>query len=140
MVNEYAVLERKVTMARSYLLDSETFQAGEVYEIQGDPGSYFKIDYMNGVFAWGFRLGSPQNEEALPISMLKNKGTNKQHEVCCLFDIYIRFTFKQISKASGYSSRSLEACIRSCGCVLIVPFARFEAYSAFARGSPSNLV
>jgi hypothetical protein len=52
-------------------LDPETFQAGEVYEIQGDPGSYFKIDYMNGVFAWGFRLGSPQNEEALPISMLK---------------------------------------------------------------------
>ncbi len=71
MINEYAVLERKVTMARSYLLDPETFKAGEVYEIQGDPGSYFKIDYMNGVFAWGFRLGSPQNEEALPISMLK---------------------------------------------------------------------
>jgi hypothetical protein len=71
MVNEYAVLERKVTMARSYLLDPETFKAGEVYEIQGDPGSYFKIDYMNGVFAWGFRLGAPQNEEALPISMLK---------------------------------------------------------------------
>lgn len=29
MVNEYAVLERKVTMARSYLLDPEAFKAGK---------------------------------------------------------------------------------------------------------------
>lgn len=36
-----------------------------------DPGVYFKIDYINGVFAWGYRLGGEKEEEALPISVLK---------------------------------------------------------------------
>lgn len=74
MVNEYAVLERKAVMAKAYLLDSKTFKAGEIYEIDGDPGSFFKIDYLNGVFAWGYRLGGTGQEEALPISMLIQKG------------------------------------------------------------------
>ncbi|MBY6052071.1 YfhH family protein [Cytobacillus firmus] len=71
MVNEFAVLERKVIMAKSYLLNPDDFLPGEIYEIEGDPGVYFKIDYMNGVFAWGFRLNGSKGEEALPISMLK---------------------------------------------------------------------
>ncbi|MBM7704424.1 YfhH family protein [Metabacillus iocasae] len=72
IVNEFAVLERKMVLAKAYLLNPDQFKPGEVYEIQGDPGMYFKIDYMNGIFAWGFRLGNPeQTEEALPISMLR---------------------------------------------------------------------
>lgn len=71
MVNEFAVLERKVIMAKSYLLNPDDFSPGEIYEIDGDPGVYFKIDYMNGVFAWGSRLNGSKGEEALPISMLK---------------------------------------------------------------------
>jgi hypothetical protein len=71
MVNEFAVLERKILLAKSYLLNPNEFKPGEVYEIEGDPGTYFKVDYMNGVFAWGFRLGGSMKEEALPISMLK---------------------------------------------------------------------
>ncbi|NHM33312.1 YfhH family protein [Neobacillus terrae] len=71
MVNEFAVLERKALMAQAYLLDPNDFKAGDIYEIKGDPGVYFKIDYLNGVFAWGFRLGGKSEEEALPISMLK---------------------------------------------------------------------
>ncbi|WP_316570307.1 YfhH family protein [Neobacillus sp. YIM B06451] len=74
MVNEYAVLERKAVMAKAYLLDPNSFKPGEIYEIDGDPGSYFKIDYLNGVFAWGYRLGGTGQEEALPISMLNLKG------------------------------------------------------------------
>ncbi|RHW33348.1 DUF1811 family protein [Neobacillus notoginsengisoli] len=70
MVNEYAVLERKAAMAKAYLLDPNAFKPGEIYEIDGDPGVFFKIDYLNGVFAWGYRLGSAGKEEALPISML----------------------------------------------------------------------
>ncbi|WP_102347646.1 YfhH family protein [Bacillus sp. Marseille-P3661] len=69
MVNEFAVYERKITMAKAYLLDPKDFSAGETYEIEGAPGQKFKIDYMNGVFAWGYRNGSDQ-EEGLPISML----------------------------------------------------------------------
>lgn len=71
MVNEYAVLERKATMARAYLLNPKDFKPKEIYEIEGDPGKYFQIEYLNGVFAWGYRLGESKEEEALPISMLK---------------------------------------------------------------------
>lgn len=71
IVNEYAVLERKAIMAKAYLLDPKDFIPGEMYEIEGDPGVYFKIDYMNGVFAWGYRLDGSNEEEALPISLLK---------------------------------------------------------------------
>ncbi|MCM3726390.1 YfhH family protein [Neobacillus cucumis] len=70
MVNEFAVLERKVQMARAYMMDPDSFKPGEIYQIEGDPGQYFKIDYMNGVFAWGYRLKSGGKEEALPISVL----------------------------------------------------------------------
>ncbi len=71
MVNEYAVLERKATMAKAYLLDPADFKENEIYEIEGSPGTYFKIDYLKGVFAWGFRIGGEKKLEALPISMLK---------------------------------------------------------------------
>jgi hypothetical protein len=71
MVSEYAVLERKAVMAKSYLIDPSTIKENELYEIEGAPGSYFKVQYLNGVFAWGFRVGGSTEEEALPISMLK---------------------------------------------------------------------
>lgn len=70
MVNEFAVLERKAVMAKAYLLSPEDFTPGEIYQIAGDPGAYFKINYLHGVFAWGHRLRNGKNEEALPISML----------------------------------------------------------------------
>ncbi|MBO8178633.1 YfhH family protein [Aeribacillus pallidus] len=71
MVNEFAVLERKAAMAQAYLLDPNDFQPGEIYAIEGDPGSYFKVEYLNGVFAWGYRLNGDGQEEGLPISLLK---------------------------------------------------------------------
>ncbi|MBB6455087.1 hypothetical protein HNQ94_003582 [Salirhabdus euzebyi] len=77
MVNEYSVHERKIVMAKAYLMNPKDFDSGEIYEILGDPGSYFKIDYMNGIFAWGTRVNKKgekisieEKEEALPISML----------------------------------------------------------------------
>ena len=73
MINELAVLERKVAMAKAYLLNPDDFIPGESYEIQEDPGSYFKVTYLNGIFAWGYRLGGSEEEEALPISLLLGK-------------------------------------------------------------------
>ncbi len=72
MVNEFAVLERKAIMAKAYMLNPANFPAGDIYAIKGDPGSYFKVDYLNGVFAWGYRLSGQGGEEALPISMLEH--------------------------------------------------------------------
>lgn len=73
MINELAVYERKIAMAKAYLLNPEDFKAGETYELQGAEGTLFKISYMNGVFAWGYRDGNEKEEEAFPISMLVRK-------------------------------------------------------------------
>ncbi|WP_408009415.1 YfhH family protein [Pseudalkalibacillus sp. A8] len=72
IVNEVAVYERKIAMAKSYLLDPSDFKKGEVYELKNDPGSTFEISYMNGVFAWGYR-NDDKELEAFPISMLRSK-------------------------------------------------------------------
>lgn len=70
IINEFAVYERKAILAQSYLLNPEDFIVGEIYRINGDPGMFFKIDYLKGVYAWGYRLGGTQQIEAIPISML----------------------------------------------------------------------
>lgn len=72
IINELAVLERKITMAKAYLLNPEDYSPGETYRIE-DTEDEFTISYLNGVFAWGYRTSSPQQEEALPISVLQEK-------------------------------------------------------------------
>ncbi|WP_216830532.1 YfhH family protein [Alkalihalobacterium elongatum] len=71
MVSEFAVYERKMLLAKAYLLDPEDYQPGTTYEMVDDQ-STFVISYMNGRFAWGFRNGSSELE-GVPISLLKNK-------------------------------------------------------------------
>lgn len=78
MVNEFAVLERKAIVIRAYLLNPDDFKPGEIYAIKGDPGTYFKIDYLNGIFAWGYRLNGDKEEEGLPISMLEELPKEEQ--------------------------------------------------------------
>ncbi|MFJ8237544.1 YfhH family protein [Ureibacillus sp. NPDC094379] len=77
IVNEFAVYERKVIMASAYLVDPESIITGEMYRIEGAPGEFFKVDYLKGRFAWGYRLGGEQHEEALPISMLSPMKVGK---------------------------------------------------------------
>ncbi|MBU9711835.1 YfhH family protein [Evansella tamaricis] len=72
MINEFAVHERKMLMAQAYMMDPKDFKSGETYEIIGST-DHFTITYMNGVFAWGNRNRSKE-EEALPISVLGNKN------------------------------------------------------------------
>lgn len=73
IVNEFAVYERRVSMAQAYLMNPDDFKPGKMYELKADPGQYFKVDYLNGVFAWGYRLNGDGKEEGIPISLL-NKG------------------------------------------------------------------
>lgn len=49
MINEYAVLERKIAMAKAYMLNPDDFPPGETYEIDGAPGEYFKVEYLKGL-------------------------------------------------------------------------------------------
>ena len=77
ILNEYAVYQRKMVMAQSYLIDPKTIEAGEIYRIDGDEGMFFQVDYLKGRFAWGYRLGGERADEALPIAMLKSVKEGK---------------------------------------------------------------
>ncbi|AOZ87934.1 hypothetical protein BK049_04010 [Bacillus xiamenensis] len=72
IVNEYAVLERKIDMAKAYLLDPSAIQTKTTYHIK-DTDEQFYVEYLNGVFAWGYRVSAPETEDALPISLLTKK-------------------------------------------------------------------
>lgn len=69
MPNEFAVYERKMHIAKSYLLNPEEFKPGETYQLINEDGT-FQISYLNGYFAWGYRNDSSQLE-GIPISLLK---------------------------------------------------------------------
>ncbi len=72
--SEMAVYERKKTMAESYLLDPNQFKAGDVYFIKGDDeGAPLKVDFLDGVFAWGTR-GEAGEQVAFPIALLEKRG------------------------------------------------------------------
>ncbi|GAA0441177.1 YfhH family protein [Lentibacillus halophilus] len=78
-ISEVAINERKMQMALAYMLNPDDFKPYHVYELQGDPGHSFKINYINGVFAWGHRVNLLndvyEKEEALPISLLGDEVT-----------------------------------------------------------------
>lgn len=71
MINEFAVYERRVLMAKAYLLDPKDYKPGKTYPlVEGE--STFTISYLNGYFAWGYRDEKPVLE-AVPISLLVNE-------------------------------------------------------------------
>src|SRR5699024_3997047 len=67
-------LERKIQMVASYMLNPSDFVPGNVHELNGDPGHTFKINFIDGMMAWGHRINllgeTYEKEEALQISML----------------------------------------------------------------------
>ncbi|WP_047981081.1 YfhH family protein [Ornithinibacillus contaminans] len=79
-VSEVAVYERKMQVALSYTLNPGDYEAEATYELRNDPGHRFKINYINGVFAWGHRVNLLdevyEKEEAIPISLLSKKIMN----------------------------------------------------------------
>ncbi|MGM9988752.1 MAG: YfhH family protein [Bacillaceae bacterium] len=77
MVNEVEVLMRKIAMAQSYMFDPKSFKVGQRYELVEQPGVYFTISYLNGVFAWGVRDGETE-EIGIPIALLRKE--KKDHE------------------------------------------------------------
>ena len=70
VVNEFEVYQQKMVIAASHLVDLNTMIPGEVYRIEGHPGVYFRIEYLKGRFAWGYRLGEKTELEALPVALL----------------------------------------------------------------------
>ncbi len=76
-INKVAILERKMQMLSSYLLNPDEVEPGQVYELQGDPGYTFYVTFMEGVMAWGNRINllgeKEEKKTALPISLLGDK-------------------------------------------------------------------
>ncbi len=73
IVNEVAVLKRKIVMAKAYLLNPEDFKPGQIFYIEDESGAMFTVSYLKGTFAWGFKSGSDELT-AYPISLLKKKS------------------------------------------------------------------
>ncbi|WP_405099826.1 YfhH family protein [Oceanobacillus sp. FSL H7-0719] len=76
-ISEVQVNERKMQVAISYTMNPEDFKPEEIYNLKTDPGFRFKINYVDGVFAWGQRINLLEElyekEEALPIALLGKK-------------------------------------------------------------------
>ncbi|MDT8860974.1 YfhH family protein [Alkalihalobacillus sp. MEB130] len=71
MSSEFAVYERRVLLAKAYLLSPEDYKPGQTYKITD--GSSFQVSYLNGYFAWGYR-DNQTTLEGVPISLLEKEG------------------------------------------------------------------
>lgn len=69
--NEYRVIERQIIIAECYLVDLSEIEKGKIYPLKDDPNHYFKVDYLKGLFAWGFFIGGDEAETGIPVSLLK---------------------------------------------------------------------
>src|SRR5699024_4556558 len=73
-ISEVAINERKMQVALAYMLNPKDFNAGDIHHLKGDPGHRFKINYINGVFAWCHRINrlgeKYEQAEAIPIYLL----------------------------------------------------------------------
>src|SRR5699024_7611207 len=73
-ISRVEILERKMHMVASYMLNPSDFVSGNVHELNGDTGHTFKINFIDGMMAWGHRINllgeTYEKEEALPISLL----------------------------------------------------------------------
>ena len=80
-LSHVAINERKIQIVLSYMLNPADYIPNDIHELNGDPGHSFKINYINGVIAWGHRINlldeTYEKEEALPISLLGKNVSNK---------------------------------------------------------------
>ncbi|MBM7599869.1 hypothetical protein JOC34_002237 [Virgibacillus halotolerans] len=65
-----AVNKRKIEIVRSYRLNPADFKPGDVRELKEEPGHFFKIDEVNGVVAWGYRMAIDTRREGILIALL----------------------------------------------------------------------
>lgn len=73
-VQKVSIYERKMQIVASYMMNPDAFKSNDIHALKGDPGYTFKINQINGVMAWGYRINllneMSEVEEALPISLL----------------------------------------------------------------------
>jgi|SRR5699024_5396506 len=78
-VSKYEIYERKIQMVSSYMMNPDEFKEGDIHRLKGDPGYTFKINFIEGIMAWGHRINllgqQVEREEALPIALLDERIT-----------------------------------------------------------------
>ena len=65
--NHILVYERKIEIVRSFMLDANDFQPGDVYTLKDDPHHHFKIGEINSVFAWGYKMSQTTGQQSIEI-------------------------------------------------------------------------
>lgn len=66
---QLAILEQKINLARSYLIDSSTVQTSCWYQVEGKNIPFY-VEYLNGVMAWGNWEHSGE-KAAVPLALLE---------------------------------------------------------------------
>ena len=69
--NEYRVLERQVLIAECYLIDLSLIEKGKIYKVISQEDHYFKVEYVKGIFAWGFFVNGDEKETGIPVRLLQ---------------------------------------------------------------------
>ena len=69
--NEYRVLERQVLIAECYLIYLSLIEKGKIYKVISQEDHYFKVEYVKGIFAWGFFVNGDEKETGIPVSLLQ---------------------------------------------------------------------
>ncbi|MCG5104990.1 YfhH family protein [Oceanobacillus alkalisoli] len=76
-ISEVQINERKMQVAISYTMNPADFKPEEIYQLKMEPGFRFLIEYIDGIFAWGYRINLLDERyekiEALPIALLGKK-------------------------------------------------------------------
>lgn len=76
-VSKYEIIERKIQLVSSYMMNPDEFKSGDTHRLKGDPGYTFKISFIEGIMAWGHRINllgeQVEREEALPIALLDER-------------------------------------------------------------------
>src|SRR5690625_3942009 len=75
-LSQVAINERKMQIVLSYMINPDSFNSGDINELNAEPGHTFKINHINGVMAWGHRIKlldeMYEEEEAIPIALVSD--------------------------------------------------------------------
>ncbi|MDF2947305.1 MAG: hypothetical protein K0S51_1984 [Bacillales bacterium] len=70
-ISEFAVLDRKISVAKSYLIDASKVNIGELTGLRYETNTYFYVEEIRGVFAWGYKVPVDGNGRmAIPLDLL----------------------------------------------------------------------